>query len=385
MTASMEPYSSRIDRFAADLAAEGELAFLPVSADAQYLTGVPRPMPNFGATLHPGDWAEGIWLAPGHRPAFVVTRMSSELGGQMGSSLCSVRQLADNEDPESVVDRLLSEFGVSERARVLVGDQTAGKTISRLQALRPGATFVSATRLLMAQRRIKGPSEIDALRQAGELTEAVMGAVLARLRHGMTELDVISEVDHQLRRRGSLGSSFTTMVYCSGPRHPLLLGTPLESQPRPLLPPVSVLFDFGAIVSGYCYDYGRTVCFGEPTGDQRRVHQLVMGAQAAGIAALVPGTTGSQADRAARKVIDDAGYGPAFRHRLGHGIGLDVHEPPFLAAGEETPLEAGMTFTVEPSILQDAGFSARVEDIVVVGDGGGVPLTSGQRSLLVVD
>nr|PZN56027.1 MAG: hypothetical protein DIU68_07110 [Chloroflexota bacterium] len=155
---------------------------------------------------------------------------------------------------------------------------------------------------------------------------------------------------------------------------------------RQLLPPVSILFDFGAVYEGFCYDYGRTVCFGEPQGDQQRVYDLVMAAQAAGVAALKAGeATTEQVDAVARQVIEEAGYGSAFRHRLGHGIGRDVHEPPFLTRGDQTPLREGMLFTIEPSILQFGGFSARVEDVVVARPGGGEKLTNGFQQLIVID
>ena len=154
---------------------------------------------------------------------------------------------------------------------------------------------------------------------------------------------------------------------------------------RGLDPPVSVLFDFGGIYRGWCYDFGRTVFFGEPNAEAVRVYELVMASQAAGIAALKAGqATTTDADRAARQVIEAAGYGAAFRHRLGHGIGMDVHEPPFLTQGDETPLEAGMLFTIEPSIMQFDDYSARVEDVVVARAGGGEKLTNGWQELIVV-
>ncbi|MGA9533020.1 MAG: hypothetical protein WBR18_09915, partial [Anaerolineales bacterium] len=104
----MESYQTRIERFRADLAAEGDVAFFPVAANCQYLTGAPRDMPNFGAILHPGDWAEGVWIAPQRKPTFIVTRMSAELGGQVGSTVCELRQLADTEDATAAVDSLLT-------------------------------------------------------------------------------------------------------------------------------------------------------------------------------------------------------------------------------------------------------------------------------------
>ena len=114
------------------------------------------------------------------------------------------------------------------------------------------------------------------------------------------------------------------------------------------------MFDFGAVVDGYCSDFGRTVCVGEPEAEVREAYELVLAAQEAGRAALRPGVLASEVNRACREPIEAAGHGAAFKHRMGHGIGMDVHERPFVSEEEETPLEAGMTFTDEPSILVDA-------------------------------
>lgn len=240
-------------------------------------------------------------------------------------------------------------------------------------------------RKLNPLRRVKDEEEIATMRRAGEITEAAFKAVLGQLKHGMTELDIMSEVDLQLRKHGSKGPSFVTAMYNSGPDYELIFGHPDEKWHRPLHPPVSLLFDFGAIYNGYCYDYGRTVCFGEPDDEMQRVFDLVMASQAAGIATLKPGHTTAQVDAAARSVIEQAGYGEAFRHRLGHSIGVDVHETPFLMASDHTPVESGMFFTIEPSLMQFGTFSARVEDVVVARDEGGEPLTSGFQTLQVIE
>ena len=233
---------------------------------------------------------------------------------------------------------------------------------------------------------MKSPEEIEQMRKAGEITEAAFGEVLGKLEHGMTELDIVTEVDYQLKKHGSLGPSFTTSLYNSGPNHPLLFGQRQATWKRVLTPPVSVLFDFGAILDGYCYDYGRTVFFGEPDASFQEIFGLIMTSQEAGIAALqADKMTTSQADKAARDVLVDAGYGEQFRHRLGHAIGLDVHERPFLTAGDDTLLKEGMLFTVEPSITQFDTFSCRVEDVVVTRPDGGEPLTGKFRELLVVE
>jgi len=175
-------------------------------------------------------------------------------------------------------------------------------------------------------------------------------------------------------------------LYNSGPNHPLLFGQREATWKRPLIPPVSVLFDFGAALDGFCYDYGRTVFFGDPPAEAKIVYNLVMASQAAGVAALRAGETTAEAvDAAARQIIVEGGFGVEFRHRLGHGIGMDVHEPPFLTATDTTPIREGMLFTIEPSITQFESFSARVEDVVVARPAGGEKLTNGYQHLIVID
>lgn len=379
-------YAQRLATFQKRLAGAADLAFLPISADLQYLTGVPRDIPNFGAVMHPGAWLEGAWLTPHHPPRLALPRMTAEFGGLAEQDGVEVHVLSDFDDPANMVRDFLLAFELPDRPRIAVGDATHGSTVSSLHALVPDATFVSASALLRPQRAIKSADEIAVMRRAGAVTEAAFAAVVERLEHGMTELDIVSEIDHQLRRHGALGPSFTSSLYTSGPNHPLLFGQRETTWKRVLTPPVSILFDFGAILDGYCYDYGRTVFFGEPDAEMVEVHRLIMASQAAGIAALDAGSaTAAEADEAARDVLVEAGYGAEFRHRLGHAIGLDVHEPPFLTAVDHTPLAEGMLFTVEPSIMRFETFSARVEDVVVAREGGGEALTGGFQELIVVD
>lgn len=379
-------YSQRLQVFQQNLGSVADVAFFPISADLQYLTGVPRDIPNFGWTMHPGAWLEGIWLAPGKNAILTLPRMTAEFGGHDQLEGVEMRVLGDWDDPAALVRDILTNFNLPPNPRVAVGDRTHGETLIALQSLLPGATFVSGTSILRKQRVIKSEEEIAVMRRAGEITEAAFADVVKNLKHGMTELEVISEVNFQLRRHGSLGESFTTSMYNSGPNHPLIFGDRADKSLRVLNPPVALLFDFGSIYEGFCYDYGRTISFGQPSAEMQRVYNLVMEAQAAGVAALKAGVnTTTQADAAARKVIEDAGYGEAFRHRLGHGIGMDVHEPPFLTKGDETLLQEGMLFTIEPSIMQFNSFSARVEDVVVARPGGGEKLTNGFQSLIVID
>lgn len=380
-------YGARLATFQGAMAGKADLCFFPISADLQYLTGIPRDIPNYGAVLHPGGWLEGAWIAPGGAAVLALTRMSAEFGNLADAGNIDVRVLGEFDDPAPFVADIVKGFGVGAQPTVAVGDHTKGETISGLQQVLAGATYISATELLNPQRAVKTADEVEAMRRAGAVTEAAFADVLPQLKIGMTELDIIAEVDYQLKRHGALGPSFTTSLYNSGPNHPLLFGQRLATWPRVLTAPVSVLFDFGAAMpDGFCYDFGRTVSFGAPDAEQQRVYDLVMASQRAGIEALRAGAvTCAEVDAAARAVIEDAGYGAAFRHRLGHGIGMDVHEAPFLTKIDHTPVVEGMMFTIEPSITQFDTFSARVEDVVVARPGGGEPLTTGYPSLIVVE
>ena len=377
-------YNARLQKFQQHIQDSVDLVFMPISADLRYMMGVPRDTPNFGAVLHPGMWIEGAWLSPNRDPVLTLPRMTAEFGGLSDLNV-DLRVLGDHDDPATLLQGVLAGFNIPAKPRIAVSDSTRGETLVGLQMLFPDATFSSATALLNPLRRIKTDEEIDVMRRAGEVTEAAFTAVLKQLKHGMTELEVISEVDLQLRQHGALGPSFVTSMYNSGPDYPLIFGKREEKWFRRLVPPVALLFDFGAAFEGYCYDYGRTVAFGQPNEEFQRCFDLIMQSQAAGIAALKVGNTTAQTDAAARAVIEEAGYGETFRHRLGHGIGLDVHEAPFLTASDHTPLEEGMLFTIEPSIMQFDNFSARVEDVVVVRKNGGQPLTTGYQSLYVID
>lgn len=376
--------NNRVAKFQQVLEKHAEIAFFPISADLQYLTGIKREMPTFGAVRHPGAWVEGLWVAPGHAPILVLTRMTADFNNP--GSLDRVYVLGDWEDPVLLISKVVSDLGLSEVTTFALGEKTSGETFINLQASFPGVKFVSASQLLASQRMVKTEDEIAMMRAAGKITEEAFSSTLKALKPGMKEIEVVLEVDYQLRTHGAFGPSFNTTLYAVGPDHELVFNKPEITWQRVLHPPVSLMFDFGAILDGYCYDFGRTVYFGTPDEEMLRVHRLVMASQRAGITAMKAGyVTAEEVDQAARKVIADAGMGEAFRHRLGHSIGLDVHEAPFLTKGDQTRLEAGMLFTVEPSVIVPYGPSARVEDVVLVGKDGGIPLTEGYQNLIIID
>ena len=381
----MIDYTKRLQSVQAAMAKAGiDLLFLNVSGNLTYLTGIERDEPNYGNTMYPGEWLTGAWLPQRGEPILTLPRMMAEfhMGGVSGFD---IRVLPDAGDPLQMARDVLAGLAIGAQASVAVEDRAWAEFVLNLQRILPDAALSPASAILAPLRRVKDEDEIAVMRKAGEITEAAYAATLPKLRHGMTNLDLISEVNYQLQKHGARTNSFVTSFYNMGVDYPFDFTNRAEVLQAPLDAPVSVSFDFGAVFGGYCYDYGRSVFFGDPGDEYRRAYELVMQSQAAGIEALRAGNTCEQADADARAVIEEGGYGHAFRHRLGHGIGIDVHEAPFLTAGDTTELASGMCFTAEPSIFLPRHMGARVEDVVVVRERGGEPLTGGYKELHVVE
>jgi Xaa-Pro aminopeptidase len=358
------------------------LLFLPYSANLDYVTGIHREEQNFGNTMYPGDWMTGAWIPANGAPIVTLPRMQADFHGS--ASGFDVRVLPDAGDPIALVRDVLIALKIGDGATVAIEDRARAETVLNLQSLISNLHLRSASDIMRPLRVIKDADEIAILHKAGAITEAAYEATVNRIQPGMTTLDLITETDYQLKKHGSFAPSFQTSFYNMGRAFPFKFDNKEEVMLLLLEAPVSISFDFGSVLDGYCYDFGRSVFFGEPDAEYRKCYDLVIASQAAGIAALKAGNTCEQADAAARAVIADAGYGYAFRHRLGHGIGMDVHEPPFLTAGNTTVLQPGMCFTAEPSIFIPHQFGARVEDIVVVGEAGGEPLTTRFKELRVI-
>lgn len=232
--------------------------------------------------------------------------------------------------------------------------------------------FVPVTELVEAQRQVKSPEEVEAIRRAGAVAADALAATLPAIRAGQTELEIAALLEGALRRCGSEWFPFPTIV-ASGPRSAL---PHARTSRRVVSPGDLLLLDFGAIVDGYCSDVTRTCVVGaEPSQRQRELHAAVLEAQSAAIAGMRSGLTGRQADALARDVLAARGLGEAFGHSLGHGIGLEVHEGPRLASTVEEVLPAGVVVTVEPGVYLEGWGGVRIEDDVVLNPGGAERLT----------
>ena len=227
-------------------------------------------------------------------------------------------------------------------------------------------------------RWTKDPAELGLLRAAQEATDAAFANILDILAIGITERQAAAQLEQAMLLHGADGLSFPSIVafgeHAAEPHH--------RPTHRALAEGDVIKMDFGALVDGYHTDFTRTVAFGEPPPELRKVHDLVAEAQQAGIDALRPGAVGKEVDAAARAVIVDGGYGDRFDHGLGHGVGLDIHEGPSLGTRSDDELPVGAVVTVEPGVYLPAVGGVRIEDAVEVTEEGGRPLGSSTRELI---
>lgn len=344
-----------------------DLLFLPASqTDLEYFTGLGRGVPSFGSIGYTNHWISGAFFAPGKDPLFVLTRHHQEFhlpGGVTGEIITAT----ETDDGDEVFRRALDAFSAPGE-RIAVSGRTWSETTLHLRAWRPQADLLVADDILNRIRRIKDSQEIELMTRAALLVDQVMDAVSPHVVPGMTEVELASEIDLRIKQLGSPTSSFDTAVWAMGPGVDRDANERLST--RALSGGTGVNFDFGAVVDGYCSDFGRTVHIGEPNDEYEKVYEVVMASQEAGRRAAVPGATGGDVHRATRAVIVEAGYGEWFRHRTGHCIGMDVHELPYISDEDETPLEPGMMFTIEPSVFFPGRVGVRVEDVFLLTESG---------------
>jgi len=288
-------------------------------------------------------------------PAVLITPSFEEANHKRNAVVDEVRTWNEDQDPFAVTAKALAG-----KKTVGVEGSTAYAAVSSLGAACP-AKLEEATPLFDPLRMVKSEQEQGFIREAGRRTTATIEATHKRMRAGMTESDVARILREEFANQGINGWGLVQF----GPSSAFPHGGPAE---RRLTKGDVVLIDCGGPVRGYSSDVTRTVAFGAASDELRKVYAIVDKASLAGIGALKAGTTGEEADRAARKVIDDAGYGQYFTHRLGHGLGLDVHEQPYLVRGNARPLAAGNTVTIEPGIYMPDKFGVRIEDDYAVKD-----------------
>ena len=316
-------------------------------------------------------------------PTVVVPRM--ELAALKESAVLelglSVRDWVDGEDPYRMVADALGGTAdpVAGPVKTAVTDSMPALHLLPLADLL-GVVPVLATDIIRRLRMIKDPAEIDALRKAGAAIDRVHARVPEFLVAGRTEADVSADIARAIIDEGHSEVAFITVG--SGPNG---ANPHHECSDRVLRDGDVVVVDIGGPYDpGYNSDSTRTYSIGTPDPEVARQYAILQEAQRAAVAAVRPGVTAEQIDAAARDVLAAAGLADAFVHRTGHGIGLSVHEEPYIVSGNDIPLQEGMTFSVEPGIYFPGYWGARIEDIVVVTADGVMSLNERPHELLVV-
>jgi Xaa-Pro aminopeptidase len=357
-------------------------------ADLRYLTGhVVQPLERLTMLVLPVEGPATL-VAPRLEAMTARATPAAEAG------LFDVRAWDETEDAARIVAaQVAASVGGPSPAggrpaagsRLLVSGQVWAMHLLALQAALPRASFGLATSVLRELRMTKDPVEVSLLRAAAAAADRVIDDVAAGRLLGRTEAEVSREIRERLVAAGHEQADFA--IVGSGPNS---ASPHHEAGDRKLQAGEPLVLDIGGTRAGYCSDITRTLWLtgGDPgLGPDpafRRLYDAVRSAQAAGRAAVRPGVPCEEVDAAARGVIAAAGFGPQFIHRVGHGIGLETHEEPYLVAGNQEPLREGFAFSVEPGVYIEGRFGARLEDIVVCGPDGPIVLNASARELRVV-
>jgi Xaa-Pro aminopeptidase len=356
-------YAARLARARSAMSEHGlDGLLLSVGNDLPYLTGY-QAMPLERLTMFVLTAREAVLLVPQLEAPRV------EPGP------FEMRAWDETEDPVGIVADLVGGKG-----RFGIGDQTWALFLLRLQEAVGRAQFVPAGPVMSELRLRKEPAEVDLLRLAAQATDRVAARLAETTMSALSERVLARRVGQWTVEEGHDLDAFE--IVASGPN-----GASPHHEPthRVIDDGDMVVIDFGGRLGGYCSDMTRTFVVGDPTAEQEEVYDIVQVAQRAAVDAVHPEVEAADIDEAARRVIEEAGYGDHFIHRTGHGIGLDAHEEPYIVETNRSPVEPGMAFSIEPGIYLPGRFGVRIEDVVVVTDDGVEPLNRAPHELQVVD
>jgi Xaa-Pro aminopeptidase len=348
-------------------AAGVDALLLSLGADLPWLSGY-QAMPLERLTM---------LVVPLDAPATLVVPALEAPRVEPDDSVFGIRPWAEREDPVAIVADL-----VDSRSHLAVSDRTWATFVLGLQDALPAAVWSRSSAVTGPLRAVKDMAEIEALAAASAAADRVaadlLGGAIPLI--GRTEAEVSADIGRRLVAEGHQRVNFA--IVGSGPNS---ASPHHDPGGRRIGAGEAVVCDFGGTMHGYCSDITRTVVTGRPPGEFTDLYEVLQSAQATSVATARIGTTCEAVDAAARTPITDAGFGDAFLHRTGHGIGLEEHEDPYIVAGNDVVLVAGHAFSVEPGIYLAGRFGARIEDIVVAAPDGPLALNQADHSLTVVE
>jgi len=348
-----------------------------VGLDALALVPGPNLFYLTGMAFHLSERPIVVLLPVDARPAIVLPELEA---GKVAAAGFDAFTYTDEDGYAFAYSQACAAL---ELADARVGVEALGMRLLEartIQRFAPNVELIPVDGLFAELRMVKTTAELDAMRRAVRVAEEAFLTWVPMLRAGMAEREAAALLVATLLSGGADGMAFDPIV-AGGPRGSLPHAVPGD---RAFQPGDWIVVDWGAVVDGYCSDLTRAVVVGEPTGQMKEIHEIVLAANEAGRAAVSPGLEAQVVDGAARTVIETAGYGPHFFHRTGHGLGLEAHEPPYIVSGNQLTLAPGMTFTVEPGIYLPGVGGVRIEDDVVVTVSGEESLTTLSRAPFVI-
>lgn len=363
---SIDVYSDRLQRAQVALHASGlDLLCVGPGSDLIYLTGI---------DAHLSERLNLLLVPTSGRPSFVIPRLEApNIAGK--ADLVDIHAWEETESPSELAATLAGSA-----TSVAVGDQLHAIFLLRLQEAMPTASWTPGGPVFRNLRMRKDAAEIESQREVAQRTDRAWAVFLeSGPIAGLTEHGAMDRLSGLMAEQG-INPMFG--ICASGPNS---AAPHHHTGDRVIEAGDAVIFDFGGELDSYLSDMTRTVVIGEPPDEYRKVYEIVLRANQAAFDAVKPGVACEDVDRAARDLITEAGYGPSFIHRVGHGLGLDVHEEPYMVSGNTLPLAPGMVFSDEPGIYLEGRFGVRIEDTVVCTETGAERLNNAPKDLTVMD
>ena len=340
------------------------LAIVGATSNLRYLTGLSIP---------PDDRCELLFIPTEGQPLLLLSKLYQ---GEAAALAADIRaEFSGNEDLHSLLRRLIPQTS----GKIALDSRLwATHVLTLQQALGLNRKYISATEIFARLRSRKDTAEISLLQRAGEISAAGFLNTLPQIREGMTERELTGILETELIRAGGEKPSFDSIIAfganAANPHH-----VPGETR---LERDQFIVMDFGSTHKGYCADITRTVCFGRADSFMREIYETVLAANTAARTAVKTGIAAYDVEDAARAVMRRAGYDEYFIHRISHGVGMDVHEPPNFTKAGNTILETGMVFSIEPGIYIPDRIGVRIEDVVAITDNGITDMHILDKSLL---
>lgn len=346
--------------------------------DAAFITTPDNVFYFSGFKSNPHERLLGIMIFKSDSPILICPHMEVPDAIASGWNYETIGHL-DTDNPWEVLSNALQSREITISSLAI---EKSHLTVERLEAIQnfyPHANFIRLDDKINDLRVIKDEIELENIREAASLADYAIEVGCNEIAEGKTEMEILTVIENAIKQKG-YSMSFDTLVL-SGPKTASPHGTPGD---RKIQKGDMILFDLGVLYKGYCSDITRTVAFGEPSEEQRIIYDTVRKANEQAIAAIKAGIRAKDLDKISRDVISQAGYGEYFTHRLGHGLGISVHEFPSITGTNEMELTPGMVFTIEPGIYKGNVTGVRIEDDVVVTKTGVEVLTKFTKDLVII-